>query len=92
MIIIECSMPFLFMAMFHSHSKTSFVVSHTAIEKCRIMFKRLMLTQQVILMTGDHPMTGKIVARQVGIISSESETKEEIAERFNISPESVTPG
>ena len=38
----------------------------------------------VIMVTGDHPITAKAIARSVGIISHDSETVEDIAARFNI--------
>lgn len=43
-------------------------------------------------MTTDHPVTGMAIARDIGIISPNSETKEDIARRFKISPENVTRG
>lgn len=42
---------------------------------------------KVIMMTGDHPITAKSIARAVNIISEDSKTAEEIAERLSISPE-----
>ena len=42
----------------------------------------------VIMITGDHPITAKAIARSVGIISHDSETVEDIAKdiaaRFNV--------
>ena len=38
---------------------------------------------QIIMVTGDHPITAKAIARSVGIISEESETVEDIAMRLN---------
>ncbi|CAF1421916.1 unnamed protein product [Rotaria sordida] len=44
---------------------------------------------KVIMVTGDHPITSKAIARTVGIISKGSETAEDIAERLDISLELV---
>ncbi|CAF1019450.1 unnamed protein product [Rotaria sordida] len=46
---------------------------------------------KIIMMTSDHPITAKVIARAVGIISENTETVEDIAERLEIPPERVDP-
>lgn len=41
------------------------------------------------MVTGDHPITAKAIAKSVGIISATSETVEDIAKRLNIPVEQV---
>jgi sodium/potassium-transporting ATPase subunit alpha len=54
-----------------------------AVSKCRSAGIR------IIMVTGDHPITAKAIAKSVGIISDGNETKEDIAERRGIPVEEV---
>ncbi|XP_069804788.1 potassium-transporting ATPase alpha chain 2-like [Dendropsophus ebraccatus] len=46
---------------------------------------------KVIMVTGDHPITAKAIAKSVGIISCNSETTEDIAKRLGVPIERVSP-
>jgi len=50
-----------------------------------------MVTLQVIMVTGDHPITAKAIAKGVGIISPGMETVEDIAERLGVPVVEVNP-
>ncbi|OUC44714.1 Na,H/K antiporter P-type ATPase, alpha subunit [Trichinella nativa] len=50
---------------------------------------RAAVPDAVIMVTGDHPITAKAVAKSVGIISPENETPEDVAMRLNIPVEEV---
>merc|ERR1712223_1668537 len=46
---------------------------------------------KVIMVTGDHPITAKAIAKSVGIVSEGNETIEDIAIRLNIPVDEVNP-
>ncbi|XP_025412835.1 sodium/potassium-transporting ATPase subunit alpha isoform X3 [Sipha flava] len=46
---------------------------------------------KVIMVTGDHPITAKAIAKSVGIISEGNETVEDIAQRLDIPVSEVNP-
>merc|ERR1719239_2100997 len=52
--------------------------SWQAVSKCRAAGVK------VIMVTGDHPITAKAIAKSVGIISEGNETVDDIATRLNI--------
>jgi len=56
-----------------------------AVAKCRTAGIK------VIMVTGDHPITAKAIAKNVGIFSESEETVEDIAERLKINVKDVDP-
>ena len=55
------------------------------------VLKHILPSSKVIMVTGDHPLTAKAIARNVGIISDGSETVEDIAKRRGVSIGEVNP-
>ena len=62
-----------------------FVLLFFSVAKCRSAGIK------VIMVTGDHPITAKAIAKAVGIISEGQETVEDIAQRLDIPVEQVNP-
>uniref|UniRef100_A0A1B6E3G4 Sodium/potassium-transporting ATPase subunit alpha n=1 Tax=Clastoptera arizonana TaxID=38151 RepID=A0A1B6E3G4_9HEMI len=56
-----------------------------AVAKCRTAGIR------VVMVTGDHPVTAKAIAKAVGIISEGSETLDDMAKRLNVPVETLDP-
>ncbi|ODN05419.1 Sodium/potassium-transporting ATPase subunit alpha [Orchesella cincta] len=46
---------------------------------------------KVVMVTGDHPITAKAIARSVGIIAPHNETVEDVAKRLKVDVEEVDP-
>lgn len=46
---------------------------------------------KIIMVTGDHPITARAIARAVGIISDHNETREETAARLGVNINTIDP-